>query len=263
MVGVHVGEQHRLDVGGIDAGRLDVGQHLAGGGLQVVARAGLDQGEAAGRIDQEGVDGGAARRPEGVGQDLAGLVVVDVAQHLQRAVEEAVADGGDDDVADAAVVDAGDLLLRDVDHALSSRTARLALSRRRRTRWPAWRGDPRTRRTSPTAWAGPVRQASAAKRKSRWPSAQPMAMWPMSGGPAVPGPSASMPVERGRDLEPERRQMALALRFLRAVLLTEPEHDDLHQAVAEGLAPQGCPARSRVGRETAWARRAGYRDTRR
>jgi hypothetical protein len=38
---------------------------------------------------------------------------------LHRAVEEAVADGGDEDVADAAVIDAGDLLLRDFDHALS------------------------------------------------------------------------------------------------------------------------------------------------
>ena len=74
VVGMHVREQHGLDVGGIDAGGLDVGQHLAGGGQQVVARAGLDQRETAGRVDQEGVDGGAARRAEVVGQDLARLV---------------------------------------------------------------------------------------------------------------------------------------------------------------------------------------------
>ena len=57
MVGMHVGEEHGLDVGGVDAGGLDVLQHLAGGRQQVVAGARLHQGEPAGRVDQEGVDG--------------------------------------------------------------------------------------------------------------------------------------------------------------------------------------------------------------
>src|SRR5205807_4263333 len=99
---------------------------LAGGGQEVVARAGLDQGEASGRIDEEGVDRGAARRAEGLCEDLPRLLLGNVAQHVERAVEEAVADRGDDDVADAAVIDAGHLLLRNFDgHASSSFAAAL------------------------------------------------------------------------------------------------------------------------------------------
>ena len=69
--------------GGIDAGGAHVVEQLAGGGQQVVAGSGLDQREAAGRVDQEGVDLCAAGRPEIVGQDLAGLVLRDVAQHVE------------------------------------------------------------------------------------------------------------------------------------------------------------------------------------
>ena len=89
-------------------------------GRRIVAGSRLHQGEAAGRVDQEGIDGRAARRAEIVGQDLAGLVRLDVAQDIDGAVEEAVAESGDDDVADAAVIDAGDLLLRNLDHAVMS-----------------------------------------------------------------------------------------------------------------------------------------------
>ena len=51
-------------LGGIDAGGLDVGHQLAGGGQQAVADLGLYQREAAGRVHQEGVDRSAACGPE-------------------------------------------------------------------------------------------------------------------------------------------------------------------------------------------------------
>ena len=120
MVGMHVGEEHGADIGGIDACGLDIGEQLAGRGQQVVAGARLHQGQPPGRVDQEGIDLRAPCGAEVIRQDLARLVLRDIAQHLERAVEKAVADRGDDNVADAAVVDPGDLLLRNLDHALMS-----------------------------------------------------------------------------------------------------------------------------------------------
>src|ERR1700692_4705954 len=61
-------------------------------------------------MNQEGVDAGAPRRPERILQDLPRLFEIDIAHHIERAVEIAVADGGDDDVADPAMIDAGNLL---------------------------------------------------------------------------------------------------------------------------------------------------------
>src|SRR6478752_4317614 len=61
-------------------------------------------------MNQEGVDAGAPRRPERRFQDLARLVVIDVSHHVDGAVQIAVADRGDEDVADLAVIDAGNLL---------------------------------------------------------------------------------------------------------------------------------------------------------
>ena len=60
-------------------------------------------------MDQEGVDAGSPCRPERVGEDLTRLLDIDIAHHLEGAVEIAVADGGDDDVADPAMIDAGNL----------------------------------------------------------------------------------------------------------------------------------------------------------
>src|SRR5215207_8894952 len=60
-------------------------------------------------MDQEGVDAGSPRRAERVAEDLTGLVEIDIAHHLEGAVEIAVADGGDDDIADPAMIDAGNL----------------------------------------------------------------------------------------------------------------------------------------------------------
>src|SRR6476620_4239528 len=60
-------------------------------------------------MDQEGVDAGSPRRPEGSGEYLTRLFDIDIAHHLEGAVEIAIADGGDDDIADLAMVDAGNL----------------------------------------------------------------------------------------------------------------------------------------------------------
>ena len=120
MVRVHVGEQHRLDRRGINAGGGDVREHLAGGGPEVIAGAGLDQRQAPGRIEEERVDGRAPCRPEGFGEDAPRLFLIYIAQHVEPAVDEAVADRGDDDVADAAVRHAGDLLPRNFAHWFSS-----------------------------------------------------------------------------------------------------------------------------------------------
>jgi hypothetical protein len=123
MVRVHVGEQHRLDRCGINAGGGDVREYLARGGPQVIAGAGLDQRQAPGRIEEERVDGRAPYWSEGFGEDASRLFLIDVAQHVEPAVDEAVADRGDDDVADAAVRHAGDLLLRNFAHWFSSSLA--------------------------------------------------------------------------------------------------------------------------------------------
>src|SRR5438445_13348046 len=60
-------------------------------------------------MDQEGVDAGSPRRPECVPQDLMGLFEIDIAHHVEGAVQIAVADGGDDDISDLAMIDAGNL----------------------------------------------------------------------------------------------------------------------------------------------------------
>src|SRR5215216_6648017 len=60
-------------------------------------------------MDQEGVDAGSPRRAERIGQNLTRLFDIDIAHHLEGAVEIAVADGGDDDIADPAMIDAGNL----------------------------------------------------------------------------------------------------------------------------------------------------------
>ena len=88
----------------------EVALNEAGGGLQIVARSGVDDRDASLRMDQEGVDAGSPRRPERVGQDLTRLFEIDIAHHVEGAVEIAVADGGDDDIADLAMIDAGNLL---------------------------------------------------------------------------------------------------------------------------------------------------------
>jgi hypothetical protein len=116
MVRVHVVKQHRLDRRGVNAGGGDVRENLAGGEPEVVAGAGLDQRQAPGRIEKERVDGRAPCRPEGFGEDAPRLFLIDVAQHVEPAVDGAVADRGDDDVADAAVThgaaQCGRMLLR-------------------------------------------------------------------------------------------------------------------------------------------------------
>jgi hypothetical protein len=104
------GEQHRIDRLCIDPGRREVALNEAGAGLEIIARSGVDDREAPFGMDQEGIDAGAPRRPECVMQDLPRLFEIDIAHDVKRAVEIAVADGGDDDIADPAVIDAGNLL---------------------------------------------------------------------------------------------------------------------------------------------------------
>jgi len=113
-----MGEQDGFNVGRIDAGRLEIGHEFAGRGGQVIARPGFNERQATGGVDEEGIDGCAARRPETLRQDLARLCLGDLAQHVEPAIEMAIAQRRDEDVADTAVVDAWYLLLRDPAHAL-------------------------------------------------------------------------------------------------------------------------------------------------
>ena len=120
VVGVHVGEEDRVDVGGLDAGGGEVCELLASACLHEVAAARLHQHRLAAGVDEEGVDGRAPRGPEVRRQDVSGEAGVDVAKHLEVTVEEAVGDRGDDDVADLAPVDAGDLGIGDGRHRVGS-----------------------------------------------------------------------------------------------------------------------------------------------
>ena len=103
-------KQHRIDRLRIDAGRREVALNEAGGGQEIIARAGVDDRHAALGMNHEGIDAGAPRRAEGVPQELMRLFEIDIAHHVEVAVEIAVADGGDDDVSDLAMIDAGNLL---------------------------------------------------------------------------------------------------------------------------------------------------------
>ena len=107
---MHMGQQHRIDRLRVDAGGGETALNEAGGRQQIIARSGVDDREAPLGMDQEGVDVGSPRRPEGVAQQLMRLFEIDIAHHVHAAVEIAVADGGDDDIADFAMIDAGNLL---------------------------------------------------------------------------------------------------------------------------------------------------------
>src|ERR1700736_6976001 len=61
-------------------------------------------------MDQEGIDAGAPRRPECLPQDLMRLLEIDIAHHVEVAVQIAVADGRDDDISDLAMINAGNLM---------------------------------------------------------------------------------------------------------------------------------------------------------
>src|ERR1700730_10400459 len=61
-------------------------------------------------MDQEGVDTGSPRRPECLPQDLMRLCEIDIAHHVEVAVQIAVADGCDDDISDLAMINAGNLM---------------------------------------------------------------------------------------------------------------------------------------------------------
>jgi hypothetical protein len=59
--------------------------------------------------DQEAVDCRAAGGAKMLSEDLAGVILRDVLHGIQIAVQVSIADGGDDDIADAAMIDAGNL----------------------------------------------------------------------------------------------------------------------------------------------------------
>src|SRR3569623_828541 len=61
-------------------------------------------------MDQERIDAGPARGAERFAQNRMRLVEVDVAHHFEITVEIAIADGRDDNVADLAMVHAGNML---------------------------------------------------------------------------------------------------------------------------------------------------------
>ncbi len=61
-------------------------------------------------MDHEGVDAGSPRRPECIPQDPMRLFEIDIAHHVKASVQIAVADRGDDDISDLAMIDAGNLL---------------------------------------------------------------------------------------------------------------------------------------------------------
>ena len=90
----------------------------------------LDEGQTTGRINQEAIDGRTAGGAEVVGENLARLVLRDVSQNLEITVEKAVADRRHGNVADAAMIDAWDLLDGGFDHATRSWFRGAALMRR-------------------------------------------------------------------------------------------------------------------------------------
>jgi hypothetical protein len=110
MIRMHVGEQDGIDRRRIDAGGCKAPLNETRSRQQIIAAAGVDDREAALGMDQEGVDIGSPHRPERILEDPLGLFEIDVAHHVNAAVEVAVADRGDDDISDSAMIDAGNLL---------------------------------------------------------------------------------------------------------------------------------------------------------
>src|SRR5258708_29386187 len=94
----------------IDPGGRAVELNEAGGGQEIITRSGVDDRGTALRMDQEGVDAGSPRRPEGILKDPMRLFEIDIAHHVKASVQIAVADRRDDDISDLAIIDAGNLL---------------------------------------------------------------------------------------------------------------------------------------------------------
>jgi hypothetical protein len=110
MIRMHVRQQNRVDRLRIDAGGCEVALNHAGGRQEIIAGTGVDDRDAALGMDQESVDIGSPRRPKGLLEEPVRGFEVDIAHHVEAAVEIAVADRGDDDVSDLAMIDAGNLL---------------------------------------------------------------------------------------------------------------------------------------------------------
>jgi hypothetical protein len=113
VVGVHMRQQHRIDRCRRDPGGRQILEHLAAGCRHRRATAGIDQGDAPARADQEGVHRGASgQRAMRLPQDARGVLRRDVLDDGHGAIEEPVADRGHYDIADPAMMDRGDLLRR-------------------------------------------------------------------------------------------------------------------------------------------------------
>src|SRR6516164_337826 len=67
-------------------------------------------------MDQESVDAGPPCRSKCIPQDLMGGFEIDIAHHVETPVQITVADRGDDDISDLAMIDAGNLLCGLRDH---------------------------------------------------------------------------------------------------------------------------------------------------
>ena len=85
-------------------------------GAQIVARARLDQAGAAGTANDEGIDGKHECLAESSIQMALALLGADTAHHLVCPRQGAVAHRGDDDIADATMIDGRDLGLRGAGH---------------------------------------------------------------------------------------------------------------------------------------------------
>ncbi len=116
MVRVGVGQQHFIDLGRVMAGGAQIGQHLAQARAKALRGAGVDQAQVVAALYQIGIDCGL--QALGVFGHVAvieqagdrGRVHPD--QRLPAQCHGAVEQGGDVQLPDLLVVDAGNLLLR-------------------------------------------------------------------------------------------------------------------------------------------------------
>ena len=101
MVGMQVGDVDLVDLLGLVARRLQVGEQLAGGRTEGAIGAGVDQHQLGAGVDQVAIDRGLHRRLQELLvqrlHDAAGLGLVH--QLVHRQVDGAVAEGGDFEIA--------------------------------------------------------------------------------------------------------------------------------------------------------------------
>src|SRR6185312_657129 len=79
------------------------------GGAQIIAGSCIDDRGTSSGMDHEGIDVDPPHRPKSLAQQPMRRVEIDIAHHVEAAVEISVADDGDDDISDLAMIDAGNL----------------------------------------------------------------------------------------------------------------------------------------------------------